>query len=382
MSSEFDDIIMLLKLNKICSSTNINDKNFYLDFFNLLKSDEEYYVSSKYHLGINTIFNKYNIQNGTDNYNTKYNLATKMMQYFFYNKNEIDKYINILNLCINSEKEKLIYITAEIAAAAAFAKQKEQADKLETEKKNSTNLDYSNINAEIAAAAAFAKQKEQAENNSNEEKKNSTNLDYSNITAEIAAAVAITSTNETKIEKETKTKTEAAAAAAAVAITSTNETKIEKETETEKETEAAAAAAVAITSTNEIKKEEIKKTDTQTETKTDTEIKKETTTDASNLVKATSSDSVTYITPQQIIYIHDKNTKKIQEYEGSIENKKLRNIDFKDNKMIIDGTELTTGNLTSLYPNVTNEITDSSTITKFFNNLIESAKGVFDDIRK
>ena len=98
-------------------------------------------------------------------------------------------------------------------------------------------------------------------------------------------------------------------------------------------------------------------------------------------VKTLSDGSITYITSQGLVYIYDKKTKKIKEYEGSIndEDNKLRDIELTDdNKIKINNTTLTPENFSELYP-ITNATEQTPT---FYNNIFESVKKIMQNLRE
>ena len=94
--------------------------------------------------------------------------------------------------------------------------------------------------------------------------------------------------------------------------------------------------------------------------------------------KVLSNDAVTYITPQGLVYIHDKKTNEITEYEGSFENNKPRKVELKGDSIMVNGTQLTSDTFKDLYP-ITNELKHKDT---FYNNLVASTKRVIEEIQK
>jgi hypothetical protein len=86
-----------------------------------------------------------------------------------------------------------------------------------------------------------------------------------------------------------------------------------------------------------------------------------------------SGDAVTYVTQQGIVYIFDKESGKIKEYEGSTENIKLRDVELtKDGRIKINGEELTSESFEKLYP-ITNKITRKH---GFYGDLVASSTKV------
>lgn len=94
--------------------------------------------------------------------------------------------------------------------------------------------------------------------------------------------------------------------------------------------------------------------------------------------KVLSNDAVTYITPQGLVYIYDKKTNEITEYEGSFENNKPRKVELKGDSIMVNGTPLTSDSFKDLYP-ITNELKHKDT---FYNNLVASTKRVIEEIQK
>jgi organic radical activating enzyme len=93
--------------------------------------------------------------------------------------------------------------------------------------------------------------------------------------------------------------------------------------------------------------------------------------------KVLSNDAVTYITPQGLVYIHDKKTNEITEYEGSFENNKPRKVELKGDSIMVNGTELTPNNFKDLYP-ITNKSKHKDT---FYKNLVASSRRVIQEIQ-
>lgn len=101
-------------------------------------------------------------------------------------------------------------------------------------------------------------------------------------------------------------------------------------------------------------------------------------------VKALSSDSITYVTPQGIVYIHNKSDpSKVYEYQGSLEDKKssLREVKLNENDEIkINGVKLDFNNFKDLYPFITAFEEIETEPTTFFNNMLAASKWVLRDI--
>ena len=102
-------------------------------------------------------------------------------------------------------------------------------------------------------------------------------------------------------------------------------------------------------------------------------------------VKATSYDSVTYVTPQGVVYIHNKNDpESIHEYEGKLEDNTLRQAKLTDDKIQVyhngNWTTLDSNNFKDLYP-ITHESNEEQS-SHFYNDMVAASKWVFRDIAK
>ena len=102
-------------------------------------------------------------------------------------------------------------------------------------------------------------------------------------------------------------------------------------------------------------------------------------------VKAISSDSITYVTPQAVVYVHNKNNPNIIEYQGSLENEEnsLREVKLNEKDEIeINGTSLKYDNFKDLYPFITTFEEFQTDPTQFFNDMYAASKWVLKDIAK
>jgi hypothetical protein len=107
-------------------------------------------------------------------------------------------------------------------------------------------------------------------------------------------------------------------------------------------------------------------------------------------VKTISNDSITYVTPQGVVYIYYTNDpSKVYEYQQSIENQKNS---FREVKLNEDGNikvyqkeksewvELIFNNFKDLYKSIT--YSEENKLNKFFNNMVKASKWVLLDIAK
>ena len=99
-------------------------------------------------------------------------------------------------------------------------------------------------------------------------------------------------------------------------------------------------------------------------------------------VKFNSADLITYITPQDIVYIYDKVANVINEYEGGeFENRKLRPVKLSDDGKILvnfngNFVELSFNNFPELYPSTNKTIQTK----EFYDYMVKSSKAVLNDI--
>ena len=158
---------------------------------------------------------------------------------------------------------------------------------------------------------------------------------------------------------------------------------------------AVATAVAAVASSQEPQKKEETKTPTppppqKIEEKIKNEIKKTieiiTSVPESTGTEPTvfSSDSITYVTPQGVVYIYNKKSKKIYEYEGSIETKRLREVRLVDNSIIEikqgdNWEKLSYGNFKKLYPVINDDEEEKS--EQFFFKMRTASVKVLKDIQ-
>ena len=141
------------------------------------------------------------------------------------------------------------------------------------------------------------------------------------------------------------------------------------------------AVAAAIAASISKKPEEKPKTETKEPEKP--KIKTEET--KGTEPKAISGDSVTYVTPQSVVYIFDKLNKTILEYQRSLENKKLREVrlapDDNANMEVKQGDnwiKLSSANFKELYPIINDEDDEDETPPDFIKTKTASIKALKD----